>query len=41
MIVHDIHVSDKSIRIGYIKNEKEYPQACSLEIIVSNAMQEL
>lgn len=31
MIVHDIRVSDKSIRIGYIKNEKEYPQACTIK----------
>lgn len=31
MIVHDIRVSDKSIRIGYIKNEKECPQACTIK----------
>ena len=31
MIVHDIRVSDKGIRVGYIKNEKEYPQACTIK----------
>ena len=31
MIVHDIRVSDAGIRVGYIKNEKEYPQTCTIK----------
>lgn len=31
MIVHDLMVNDKYVRIGYIRNEKEYPQACTLQ----------
>lgn len=31
MIVHDLTVSEKYVRIGYIKHEKEYPQACTLK----------
>lgn len=31
MIVHDMTVNEKYIRIGYIKNENEFPQACTLK----------
>lgn len=31
MIVHDIRVSDAGIQVGYIKNEKEYPQTCTIK----------